>query len=173
MNWEGESWIKMIVLRRRKRERWISFGVSSQKKRSRSSFRKKSQTIRKKERCRPGQTFGYLRVKNVSRFWSSKVSVPQRGFITCNWNWKTTIQPQPWLSSSSQPRPLSPFVSGMLLLTMIIIVLSSWASPILIVTATDRNSRPFLLWIWEFNSSVESPFSENRSNVDDHKHDDD
>ena len=38
----------MIVLRRIKRERWISFGVSSQKKRSRSSFRKKSQTIRKK-----------------------------------------------------------------------------------------------------------------------------
>ena len=49
MNWEEESWIKMIVLRRIKRERWISFGVSSQKKRSRSSFRKKSQTIRKKE----------------------------------------------------------------------------------------------------------------------------
>ena len=49
MNRERESWIKMIVLRRRKRERWISFGVSSQKKRSRSSFRKKSQTIRKKE----------------------------------------------------------------------------------------------------------------------------
>ena len=101
----------MIVLRRIKRERWISFGVSSQKKRSRSSLRKKSQTIRKKEGCKPGQTFGYLRVKNVSRFWRSKVSVPQRGFITCNWNWNTTNQPQPWLSSS--------FVSG---------VLTTWAS---------------------------------------------
>ena len=63
-----ENWIKMIVFRRIKRERWISFGVSIQKKRSRSSFRKKSQTIRKKEGCKPGQTFGYLRVKNVSRF---------------------------------------------------------------------------------------------------------